>query len=132
DVQQRPFVLGVVPVVGEPVSPLRWRLERMAELGNSPRAGGASVANSKENRSGSSGASTAERGDLSIAAIKAQQAAEEAYKAGEITELLAKARELEAEGKISSAKIHYRRAAQRATGKEQQEIAAKIRELEMK
>ena len=133
DVQQRPFVLGIVPVVGESVSPLRWRLERMAELGNSPGAGGASVSGSKGNTGGgSSSSSTAERGDLSIAAIKAQQAAEEAAKAGEIAELLAKARELEAEGKISSAKIHYRRAAQRATGKEQQEIAAKIRELEKK
>lgn len=133
DVQQRPFVLGVVPVVGEPVSPLRWRLERMAELGNSPAAGGASVAESKENSGGGSSiTSTADRGDLSVAAIKVQQAAEEAAKASEIAELLAKARELEADGKISSAKIHYRRAAHRATGKEQQEITAKIRELEKK
>jgi hypothetical protein len=133
DVQQRPFVLGIIPVVGESVSPLRWRLERMAELGNSPGTGRANVANAKEDSgSSSSGSSTADHGDLSIAAIKAQQAAEEVAKAGEIAELLAKAHELEADGKISSAKVHYRRAASRMTGKERQEIVAKIRELEKK
>lgn len=134
DVQQRPFVLGVIPVVGEPVSPLRWRLERIAEQGNSPGTGGSSEAGSSKEKSGSvsSGASTAERGDLSVAAIKAQQAAEEAATSSEVSELIAKAGELAAAGKISSAKIQYRRAALRATGKEQQEIAAKIRELETK
>ena len=134
DVQQRPFVLGVIPVIGEGVSPVRWRLDRMAEQGNSPGSSGASNAEGSQDNSGSgsSGASTAERGDLSVAAIKAQQAAEAAAKAGEVSELLAKARDLEAAGKITSAKIQYRRAAQRATGKEQQEIAAKLRELEKK
>lgn len=133
DVQQRPFVLGVVPVVGEPVSPLRWRLERMAELGNSPggRATEADRPNDKIGR-GSSGTSSASRGDLSVAAIKAQQAAEDAAKAAEVAELLAKAQDFEAAGKTASAKVHYRRAALRATGKEQQEIAAKIKELEKK
>ena len=131
DVQQRPFVLGIIPVVGEPVSPLRWRLERMAEQENSPGAGASDSDRSPENRgSGSSSSSSASRGDLSVAAIKAQQAAEDAAKAAEVAELLAKARELEAAGKTASAKIHYRRAALRATGKVQQEIAAKIRELE--
>ena len=133
DVQQRPFVLGVVPVVGEGVSPVRWRLDRMAELGNSPGVGGASNADAKEsNGGGASGTSTAERGDLSVSAIKAQQAAEEVARAAEITELLQKAREYEAAGKTVSAKIQYRRAALRATGTQQQEIAAKIRELEKK
>ena len=131
DVQQRPFVLGIIPVVGEPVSPLRWRLERMAEQGNSPIASGASDADPKESSGGgSSSTSSASRGDLSVAAIKAEQAAEDAAKAAEVAELLAKARELEAAGKTASAKIHYRRAALRATGKVQQEIAAKIRVLE--
>ncbi len=131
DVQQRPFVLGIIPVVGEPVSPLRWRLDRMAEQGNSPIASGASDADPKESSGGgSSSTSSASRGDLSVAAIKAEQAAEDAAKAAEVAELLAKARELEAAGKTASAKIHYRRAALRATGKVQQEIAAKIRELE--
>ncbi len=133
DVQQRPFVLGIIPVVGEPVSPLRWRLERMAEQENSPGAGASDSDRSPENRgSGSSSSSSASRGDLSVAAIKAQQAAEEADKAAEVAELLAKARDFETAGKTASAKIHYRRAALRATGKVQQEIAAKIRELEKK
>jgi hypothetical protein len=133
DVQQRPFVLGIVPVVGEPVSPLKWRLERMAETGESPGAGPAKEPGGEQDGGGSSsGKSTAERGDLSVAAIKAQQAEEEAAKASEVAELLAKAREYEAAGKIAIAKIQYRRAAQRATGKEQQEIAAKLRELEKK
>ena len=131
DVQQRPFVLGIIPVVGEPVSPLRWRLERMAEQGNSPRVGASDSDRSPESSGGgSSSTSSASRGDLSVAAIKAEQAAEDAAKAAEVAELLAKARELEAAGKTASAKIHYRRVALRATGKVQQEIAAKIRELE--
>ncbi|MBC7852645.1 MAG: hypothetical protein IAF94_04340 [Pirellulaceae bacterium] len=131
DVQQRPFVLGVVPVVGEPVSPVRWRLDRIAEQGNSPGAGGSDADRSPEGGGGgSSSTSSASRGDMSVAAIKAQQAAENEAKASEVAELIAKARELEAAGKSSSAKIHYRRAALRATGKVQQEIAAKIRELE--
>ena len=78
------------------------------------------------------GTHAAERGDLSVSAIKAQQAAEEVARAAEITELLQKAREYEAAGKTVSAKIQYRRAALRATGTQQQEIAAKIRELEKK
>ena len=133
DVQQRPFVLGIIPVVGEPVSPLRWRLDRMAEQGNSPIASGASDADPKESSGGgSSSTSSASRGDLSVAAIKAQQAAEEADKAAEVAELLAKARDFETAGKMASAKIHYRRAALRTTGRKQQEIAAKLKELEKK
>ena len=131
DTQQRPFVLGVIPVVGEPVSPVRWRLERMAEQGSSPGAGGSDADRSSETSGGgSSSTSSASRGELSVVAIKAQQAAEESAKAAEVAELLAKAQEFEAAGKTASAKIHYRRAALRATGKQQQEIAAKIRELE--
>jgi len=133
DVQQRPFVLGVIPVVGEGVSPVRWRLERMAELGNSPGVGGADADRPQESGGGgSSNSSSAERGDLSVSAIKAQQAAEEEAKAAEVAELLEKAREYEAAGKTVSAKIQYRRAALRATGTQQQEIAVKIRELEKK
>ena len=133
DAQQRPFVLGVIPVVGEPVSPLRWRLERMAEQENS--SGGANGEKSAAApKSGSSGgsSSSADRGDLSLAAIKAQQAAEDEAKAAEVAELLAKARELEDAGKPTSAKIYYKRAALRAKGTQQKDIAAKIRELEKK
>jgi hypothetical protein len=129
DVQQRPFVMGIIPIVGEGVSPVRWRLERMAEQGNSPGVGGSDADRPNESGGGSSATSSAEKGDLSVSAIKAQQAAEEEAKAAEISELLQKAREYEAAGKTVSAKIQYRRAALRATGTQQQEIAAKIREL---
>ena len=134
DVQQRPFVLGIIPVVGEPVSPLKWRLERMAELGNSPGAGNLSDEGSASDKAtgSSSGNSSAERGDLSVAAIRAQQAAEDEAKSAEIEALLDKARSLEEAGKPGQAKIYYKRAALRATGDQQQEIAAKIRELDKK
>lgn len=133
DVQQRPFVMGVIPIVGEGVSPVRWRLERMAEQGDSPGVGGSEADRTQESGGGgSAGSSSAERGDLSVSAIKAQQAAEEEAKAAEVAELLQKAREYEAAGKTASAKIQYRRAALRATGTQQQEIAAKLRELEKK
>jgi hypothetical protein len=133
DTQQRPFVLGIVPVVGEPVSPVKWRLERMAELGNSPGAGPQREADSSNGSGGgSSGRSSAERGDLSVAAIKAQQAAEAAAKSAEVADILSQAREYETAGKLSSAKVQYRRALSRTSGKEQQEIAAKIKELEKK
>lgn len=133
DVQQRPFVMGVIPIVGEGVSPVRWRLERMAEQGDSPGVGGSEADRTQESGGGgSSSSSTAERGDLSVSAIKARQAAEEEAKAAEVAEMLQKAREYEAVGKTVSAKIQYRRAALRATGTQQQEIAAKLRELERK
>lgn len=133
DTQQRPFVLGIVPVVGEPVSPVKWRLDRMAELGNSPGAGPAHESDSANGSGGgSSGKSSAERGDLSVAAIKAQQAAEESAKASEVADILTQAREYEAAGKLASAKVQYRRAFSRTSGKEQQEITAKLRELEKK
>ena len=133
DVQQRPFVLGVIPIVGEPVSPLRWRLERMAEQGSAPDGTNdqKSADSAKGGFSGSS-SSSADRGDLSLAAIKAQHAAEDEAKAAEIAELLEKARELEEAGKPASANIYYKRAALRAKGTQQQEIVAKIRELEKK
>lgn len=133
DVQQRPFVMGVIPIVGEGVSPVRWRLERMAEQGDSPGVGGSDADRPQQSGGGgSSSSSTAERGDLSVSAIKARQAAEEEAKSAEVAELLQRAREYEAAGKTASAKIQYRRAALRATGTQQQEIAAKLRELEKK
>jgi hypothetical protein len=46
--------------------------------------------------------------------------------------LLDKAREHEAAGKPGLAKIYYKRAALRAKGPQQEEITAKIQELEKK
>lgn len=131
DVSQRPFVLGVIPVVGEPVSPLKWRLQRMAEQGASPGPGTSAVPDG-DKAAGTLGLSSAERGDLSVAAIRAGQAADEDAKSAEIASLLEKARSLEDAGKPGVAKIYYKRAALRATGEQQQEIAGKIRELDKK
>jgi hypothetical protein len=78
---------------------------------------------------GAAGPSTADRGDLSVAEIRAQQAAEVATADAELENWLERARGAEAAGKPSVAKIYYRMAAKRATGRQQAEINQKLREL---
>jgi hypothetical protein len=133
----RPFVTSVTPVVSDnsDSSPLRERVRRLqsgevqtpspgeetAEPAAAPAAGGGGSGNAR--------GSTAERGALSVAAIKAQAAAEQQAGDGELAALLEKAAGAEAAGKPSVAKIYYQMAARRTTGEQQREILARLQTL---
>ena len=76
-----------------------------------------------------SGDSTANHGDLSVAEIRRQQAAEEAARLEEIQVRIEKAKGLEEAGKPGQAKIYYQQAATRADGELKQQLLDKIRSL---
>jgi hypothetical protein len=77
--------------------------------------------------------STAEHGDVSVAEIKARQAAEaasrEAAGQSEIAALLEKAAGAQADGKPSLAKLYLQMAARRTSGQQQRDIQAAIERL---
>src|SRR5262245_37290262 len=140
DTVQRPFVTGIIPVVGTPVAPpigflpggpsvLEERLQRLQSAGGIPEAAPSAPA-----APAPAAASTADRGDLSVAEIKARQAAEkrarESAGQSEIAGLLEKARAAEAAGKPSLAKVYLQMAARRATGEQLLEIRRALDRLE--
>jgi hypothetical protein len=150
---QRPFVTGVVPVLGDgvfngatpgvgsagpsAVSPLQERLTRLQQ-GETPGARRApaptdpeavTAARPASAPSGASGGSTAAHGDLSVAEIRRQQAAGDTHRDAEVRERLEKARSYEEAGKPSIAKIYYQQAAARATGELKQQLLDKIKTL---
>ena len=133
DTTQRPFVLGIVPVVGaEPVSPVKQALARLREQGgtlNAERGVRRAESSAKLQPARRALQSTADRGDLSVAEIRALQAAEEAETAGEFDAALARARDSEAAGNLGLARIYYRHALRHASGAHKAEINAKIRTL---
>jgi hypothetical protein len=137
----RPFVTGVIPVVGAqpPLfdSVLHERLSRL----EARQVGGTRDAakGEKEPVAGAAGAalargpSSAERGELSVAEIKARKAADDATAdaaaAAEIEALLEKARGAIAAGKPGVARIHLQMAARRAGREQQAAIQKQIAEL---
>jgi hypothetical protein len=134
----RPFVTSIIPVVGDnsDSSPLRERMRRLqsGEVQTpAPTDQTAEPANSAPAASGggnnSPRGSSAERGALSVAAIKAQAAAEQQSEDSEVAALLEKATGAEAAGKASVAKIYYQMAARRATGDRQREIQTRLEAL---
>lgn len=151
--QVRPFVTGLVPVVGDysaipralgaPAGPARSPLqESIARLEASqwrPNSAGlqerAAPEERPDRRAALPGAgvvgpvSTADRGDLGVAEIRRQQAGEDAAAEREVAVLVERARGAEARGKPNVAKIYYRQAASRATGEAKQKILARIESL---
>jgi hypothetical protein len=131
----RPFVTGIVPVVGQQfdtsaTSPLQERLRRLqsGEV-QAPSPGDEAASAPAGGGSGSSRNSSAEKGALSVAAIKAQAAAEKTAEDSELAALLEKAQGAEAAGKPAVAKIYYQMAVRRATGDRQREILARLEAL---
>jgi hypothetical protein len=135
--QQRPFVTGVVPVVGQFVpgmgyetppprvtSPLQERLSRLeAEAGHAKPTPRETTTVSAAPRRQSS---TAERGDLSLAEIRAAQANTVDTKQTELEALLESAKLREEAGEIGPALIDYGRAAARADGALKEELREKM------
>ncbi len=144
DVQQRPFVTSLVPMVGHfapgmgqtmaaprVISPLAERLSRLeANGGYSP--GSRSSEGPTTSPVPRRNISTAERGELSLAEIRAAQTSKVDVKAAEIEGMLEAARLREEAGEIGQALIDYGRAASRAEGLQREEIRAKMRSLREK
>jgi hypothetical protein len=132
DQSLRPFVTGVVPVVGgAPAfsSVLEERLHRLqtetpSEANQPPIASGTPAPAAD---------SSAERGDLSVAEIKARKAAEkaglEAAAAAEVARLIEQAAGAIAAGKPAVAKVYLQMAARRATGEQRAEIQKQLESL---
>ena len=131
DTTQRPFVAGLVPVVGsEPKSPVRERIERLQSGETLPKkpAPNGEIARPSAGYSGSP--SSAERGDLSVAEIKARAAARASKERTELDALIEKGRTAEAAGKVVSARIYYEMASRRTTGDEQQQLLQRAKLME--
>jgi len=155
----RPFVTGIVPVVGEggggftATNPLTERLQRM-QAGEQPgsrhyvqrppgkttsgtstddathRPGASGVgASDAESAPDNSTVSTAQRGDLSVKEIQRQRQEAVRAIAGEIAELVSKGEAAEAEGKLSVARVYYQQAQRRATGEQARDLAARVQRL---
>jgi hypothetical protein len=134
----RPFVTGVIPVVGgQPPAVGSVREERLSRLSAGEAAGErkASPAAARPAAAGGAGKgpSSAERGELSVAEIKARKldeaSSEDAAVAAEIEVLLEKARGAIEAGKPGVAKIHLQMAARRASGERQAAILKQLDEL---
>lgn len=134
DSSQTPFVVGVVPVVGDAgTSPLEERLDRLREGGAAaygPRGGShrSAAAQPPAVDAASAPAATLAGGGQptgqastaaqppagSVAQLAAMHAAAARAQQREIERLVAKAQEAEAAGKLGQARIFYRQAANRA------------------
>ena len=144
--QLRPFVTGIIPVVGlgtpngyQPVrnwgvTPVYPRTNRFAEMLNASDAWRSVSQARAQNRksiehntadqkssnvstaSYSNSNSSANYGDLSVAEIKRQRQAKIDAEKQELHSIIAKARSLEAEGKYGAARYQYNRAVRRASG----------------
>jgi hypothetical protein len=138
----QPFVTGIIPVVGAfRASPLLERLHRLRSLRRQQPSAAAEddepmTVRPPDRRSqptpltlAAPGSSTAERGDISVAEIRARQAAEEGAKQREVQGLIAKAQRWEQAGNAGVASIYYRQAASRATGSLQRELQEKVKSL---
>lgn len=137
DTTQVPFVTGVIPVVGgaffrpgPPVSPLYERMNRLQQMREAGLDQPYERRPTPVSAGGSGLPSTANRGDLSVAEIKAQQAAAGTQPDRELAELVERGRGAEDAGKIAVAKQYYRMAAKRAEGAQKQELLNKVQELE--
>jgi hypothetical protein len=142
---QRPFVTGLVPVVGSfspgvgytmapprTTSPLVERLVRLQdEIAVAARNKRPGSATSEDDAPSAPlrPASSAEHGDLSLSAIRAQQANVVDAEAAELAGHLEAARLREEAGEYGQALIDYGRAAARAEGPLREELRIKMREL---
>ena len=144
--QIRPFVTGIIPVVGlgtpngyRPnsawgVTPVSTRGNRFAEMLSASDAWRSVTQARAANRgqagheqtteqapppttvSYSNSNSTANYGDLSVAEIKAQRQAKLAAEKQELDSIIEKAKQLEADGEYGAARYEYNRAIKRASG----------------
>jgi hypothetical protein len=155
DVTVRPFVTGLIPVVGGypawgytplpvavpvRVNPLvekwqRLQYERRRAPRSEPTDTAPAAAQAEPAPRGSPSArldSSAERGEISVAEIRRLQAAEDARQRQEIEQLIAEGREAESQGRMSIARVRYRQAAARSDGEQRQRLLRAADRLENK
>lgn len=144
----RPFVVGIIPVVGDfplvyypelpfqspspPVliSPLAGRLERLRYAQQNPdtvpaaEPERADVGGTQPEGAGSSSSlsSTAQQGDISVLEIRRQQAGENAELQRELASLIDEARAAEKSGQKGIARLRYKQAAAKASGERRREL----------
>ncbi|MBM4003606.1 MAG: hypothetical protein FJ295_10015 [Planctomycetes bacterium] len=146
----RPFVTGVVPVVGdgstslleerlhrlrsgERGSMVRRRVEAPADPGFGAEGELSRDRSVEASRSSSSSAgSSAVRGDLSLAEIRRRQAADDAARDTAVLELRDKGRQHEARGELGAARVFYQQALKRAQSTVAEELRGKLEELATK
>lgn len=136
----RPFVTQITPVVGNRpvlISPLALKLQQVGgvqglrpplRIPEQPETTNETPQRPADNGLGNSG-SSAERGELSIAAIRQQQAAEDAAAQAELDQLIAEAERLAAAGNHRAAATQYSKAAAKAEGKEREALLKQARAL---
>jgi hypothetical protein len=132
DTIQRPFVTGLVPVVGAPMggpSVLDERLHRLRSEG--PAAEGSSAQRSAAPPASDS---SAEHGDLSVTEIKARKEGEKVVRQStaraEVEALLQRAHGSEDAGKPGLAKVYLQMAARRASEPLRSEILKRVESLD--
>lgn len=140
-----PFVTEITPVVGNRtpvlISPLALKLQQAGGVqglrpplrvpersqADSPRA------DDQPRRAAGNGlagtGSSADRGDLSVAAIRQQQAAEDAALEADLSDFIAEAERLIAAGNNRGAALQYSKAAAKVEGERRQEFLLKARAL---
>lgn len=143
----RPFVTEITPVVGNRapvmISPLALKLQQVGGVqglrpplrapeqkqDESPRSAD-DDRSSKASGNGLAGTgSSADRGDLSVATIRRQQAAEDAALETEIDAFILEADRLAATGDKRAAALQYSKAAAKVEGKRREDFLVKARAL---
>ncbi len=139
DGRLRPFVTGLIPVVGEPgdivepyyppLQPPPAAAKSWADAFDGDRdtqtvqtSGTTSINYSNEN-------SSALHGDLSVAEIRQQRAAALDSQKSEVEKLIADATAFELDGKYSRARSLYRKAVKRTEGSQRYELQLKLESL---
>ena len=137
-----PFVTQITPVVGNRtpvmISPLALKLQqaggveglrsRLRNPEESPQADDDQPDTAAGNGLAGSG-SSADRGDLSVAAIRRRQAAEDAALEAELNDFIAEAERLSAAGDNRGAALQYSKAAAKVEGERRKAFLIKARAL---
>lgn len=142
----RPFVTGLVPIVGARsmpltlTSPLAGRIARLRHVGSvaRPPAKSQTLRRRSSDRNSPSPQewpvlrrrpSTADHGDISIAEIRKRQAVEDSAAAERLRELIDQAKHAEQNGHLGAARIRYERAARQARGDLKRQLLEKVASL---
>jgi hypothetical protein len=151
DTSLRPFVTGIIPVVGnrgfrppmrmtspleQAVNTIRQNPEILEQARREIAAEKEQAIQARRNNGSlsiraSSNNSTANRGDISVAAIKAQHAAGQRSQDKELAGIIEKGRGAEGQNNLVVAIIYYQQAARRADGELQYNLERKIQELKL-
>ena len=135
DTSQSPFVVGLIPIVGQGKAP--WRLQYEGDIPTQRRDPPATpalapAAEARQTTPPPAGRPHKDRdpGQFSLQEIQRQRAEEEARGQQEARAHLAKAREARAAGKQNVARIYYQMAARRAVGPWKDLVQAELNSLD--